>query len=180
VDDPPSVLPGAGLTIEAGAAVGVEDPAATPVPLRVIVPLPPVDALLVYCRLPVTAPADAGTNARLTLTTLPGATVIGSDPSPVIENGCPLTVTAETSTDAVPLLVRVTDDVPVLPTVTLPKATDVVEISSVPVLAAATFGVVTIEPQPDSAIDRQTPAIAVSAAPHRSTGERCACSERLL
>ena len=115
------MLPGAGLTIDAGEVVCVEDPAATPVPLRVTVPLPPVGCIAGVLQAPVTAPADVGAKARSMLTTLPGATVIGSDASPVIENGCPLTVMAETCTDAVPLLVSVTDDVPVLPDGHIPK-----------------------------------------------------------
>lgn len=179
------MLPGAGLTIDAGAVAGaVVVPVATPVPVRATVPLAPVDALLVYSRFPVAAPAALGANARLKLTALPGATAIGSDPSPVIENGCPLTDTAEISTDAVPPLVSVTEAVPVLPIVTLPKATEVDETTSVPVLDAAAAGVATIEPQPDSASGRQTPAAARSAAPQRSPPpglcERRDRSKRLL
>ncbi len=178
------MLPGVGLTIVAGEVTGAGDPGATPVPLNAIVPLPPDDALLLYCRLPVTAPAAVGANARLTVITSCGATVIGSDPSPAIENGWPLIVTAEMSTDAVPLLVTVIEAVPVCPTVTLPNATDVDESTSEPVPAADTLGVVTIEPQPDSAIVRHTPATATRAPPQRASPpglrERCTRPERLL
>jgi len=182
--DPGSVLPGVGLTIDAGAVAvgGADDPVATPVPVKATVPLPPVDALLVYWSEPVAVPAPAGANARLTVTVFCGDNVIGNAPSPVIEKDWPLTLRAEICTDAVPLFVRVTDPLPVFPTVTFPNATEVAETTSVPVPAAATFGVETIEPQPDSTIGSRVPATA-RIAPHARgcrERERRVSSERLL
>ncbi|HEX3987722.1 MAG TPA: hypothetical protein VHX13_14075 [Acidobacteriaceae bacterium] len=70
-----------------------------------------------------------------------------------------------------------------MPIVTFPNATVVEEATSVPLPDAATAGVVTIEPQPDSTIGSHPPATANRTAPHLrprpDLGERRDDPERL-
>jgi hypothetical protein len=94
----------------------------TPVPLRLIVVLPPVDELLVRVNLPEAAPAVVGSNRTVSVATWPGFNVTGKV-TPDIVNPVPVSVAALMVTGAVPEEVRVRDCVAGTSTPTLPNAT---------------------------------------------------------
>jgi hypothetical protein len=77
-------------------------------------------ALLATEILPVTPPAVVGAKVALKVTLWPEVSVMGSEKALMLKP-TPLTVTCETVTLPVPVLVRVTVWQPLLPTVTFPK-----------------------------------------------------------
>ena len=108
--------------------------AASPVPLRAIVAVPPPAALLVRLMVPVAAPAAAGSNCTLKVAVWPGLRVSGKL-TPDIEKPAPVMVAALTITEAVPDEVSVTACVAGVFTTTSPKARlDVLSVS--PAVAA--------------------------------------------
>lgn len=114
---------------EVGLAVRV--PAGlTPLPLRAIEDVE-VEALLTSERLPEAVPAVVGANFTWKVVLCPAAIVAGSV-RPLMLKPVPVTFACETVTLEVPA-VRVTFCVVLLPTVTLPKLSELVLSASVPV-----------------------------------------------
>jgi hypothetical protein len=118
----------------------------TPVPLSAIV-VGEFVALLVRAMLPVALPFALGANAAVREADCPALSVSGSV-RPVTLNPVPVTLSLESVTLPVPLFVRVTLFVVLLPTRTLPKLSEVAEEDNwsvcdtpVPARAKATDGV---------------------------------------
>jgi len=111
------------VTLPKATLVGlaVNAPAATPVPDTGIVSVEFV-AFDVTVRLPLTAPADVGANETVKVALCPALIVTGVV-IPLTLNPAPVIPTCVTDTLVPPVLVMVSDWVPVLPTVTLPIAT---------------------------------------------------------
>lgn len=94
---------------------------ATPVPLRLMTS-GEVGELLTIETLPAALPADAGANFAVNDAVCPAPRVVGVA-RPVMLKPAPETFACEMEMLADPELVRVTDDVPFAPTITLPKLT---------------------------------------------------------
>lgn len=98
-----------------------EKPVCTPTPLSGT-ESGVVDALLLMARLPEAVPAEAGENVIVRVAELAALTVAGKV-IPLREKAEPVRAIEETVRSALPVLLRVTATVPLLPTVTLPKLT---------------------------------------------------------
>jgi hypothetical protein len=95
---------------------------ACPVPLRLIVAVPPLEALLAMVTAPLTAPAAAGSNPIVSVAVWPGFSVTGAvTPDP--ENPVPVTDTPLIVSAAVPEDVSVTDFVIAVFSGSVPNAT---------------------------------------------------------
>ena len=77
-------------------------------------------ALLATEMLPLNVPAEAAVKVALKVPALPGCKVSGKE-MPLVPKPVPATVTRDTVTLPVPVFVRVTFSVPLLPTLTFPK-----------------------------------------------------------
>lgn len=95
-----------------------------PVPVKVTVVVGVVGSLLVIVRLPDTAPAAVGLNVNVTAAFCPALMVFGVV-MPLIPKSAPESVRTEIVKSAVPAFEIVRVEVPVEPTETLPKPTEV-------------------------------------------------------
>lgn len=96
---------------------------AVPVPLSVIVALGAFAALLKIVTLPVALPAATGEKETVNAALWPAGTVVGKA-SPPAEKPVPLALICEMLRSAVPVFVTTTDCDALLPTSTLPSASD--------------------------------------------------------
>jgi hypothetical protein len=126
----------------AGFSVSCACPA-VPVPLNAIVSGDP-GTLLAIDTLPLVAPAVVGANFTPNVAFCPAVNVSGVE-SPVTLNAAPVTVADETVTLAVPVFVKVTFVVPVLPTSKLPKLTEDGFAARLPCVPLPVSATVTVE-----------------------------------
>ncbi|MGC2297262.1 MAG: hypothetical protein WA476_00565 [Acidobacteriaceae bacterium] len=148
------------VTVQASVPAPVSDPllqetvlsvaGACPVPLRLMVVVPPVEALLLIVTDPLAAPAAVGSKLIVSVAVCFGFSVIGT-PMPDSAKPVPAADTALIVSAAVPEEVSVTDFVAVVLSASVPKAT-LVELKLSAAVVAFSVRAKVFETPPDVAV----------------------------